>query len=525
GNEEDVLIAIVSGGCYAFAVLALAVYTVGGVVVPLSPRVHPDEAKYFLETCKASLICAVPATTTLVQSISQTLSLDIPIYTYTPEKRESLICNPNSSEIRFYITDSPPPHPATKGFVLLYTSGTTGPPKGILHDRSTTTGGFLSRFSKPLQPSAGNVYLHHMPVHWAGGFMTFLSGILSKACVEFCSEVFSARWFLERIRARSRPSGRWELPAVASLHLPPPLLNDVVAELEDLKNKDPDGYTGVLEGIRNLKDLASGGSTVTPKQRVLWHGLLKKPLVVGYGMSEHFGVVAFTDYRKRGEYPLLICGLISGQDSVGICMPNVNMKIDENGEICIKSPVLFKKYISPDSSLTSHSFDSEGFFKTGDLGKVEDGVVYLLGRASQDVIRYYLWRIYAPEVESALSQIDEIAHAVVLGVNDSGCGQRVAAVVVYRQRDESGTQGLEEIRRKLSMDIGLEMFKLPTLLKIVASSSDIPVSEAGKPIKNKILELYFGEAAVARGDVEVWTSDLKDGGVRGRPFDWDGLQR
>lgn len=123
--------------------------------------------------------------------------------------------------------------------------------------------------------------------------------------MEFCSEVFTSAWLLERIRPRPRPGGAWELPPVTSLHLPPPLLNDVAAELECLKSKDPDEYDTVLEGIRRIKVLASGGSTVTPKQRVIWAELLGKPLAVGYGMSENFGVVAFTDYGKRGEYTLV----------------------------------------------------------------------------------------------------------------------------------------------------------------------------------------------------------------------------
>lgn len=131
--------------------------------------------------------------------------------------------------------------------------------------------------------------------------MTFLSGILSRACVEFCSEVFSASWLLGRLCDRN-------LPAVSSLHLAPPLLIDVAGKLAKVQSCDPDGYPDVLKGIRSLNVLASGGSTVMPRQRVIWQELLGKPLVVGYGMTENFGVVAITDYSKRGEYPMVSDG-------------------------------------------------------------------------------------------------------------------------------------------------------------------------------------------------------------------------
>lgn len=124
-----------------------------------------------------------------------------------------------------------------------------------------------------------------------------------------------------------------------------------------------------------------------------------------------------------------------------------------------------------------------------------------------------------------LSQIHEISHAVVVGVKDSSCGERVAAVVVYPEQDNTHALGLAELRRKLANECGLEVFKLPTLLKVVNTLGEIPVSEAGKPIKDKIRETYFSETALEGGKVEVWTLENNERGVGIRPFDWDGLQR
>jgi hypothetical protein len=96
---------------------------------------------------------------------------------------------------------------------------------------------------------------------------------------------------------------------------------------------------------------------------------------------------------------------------------------------------------------------------------------------------------------------------------------------VYRQLDKRYSPSLEELRQILAMDCGLEAFKLPTLLKVVGDLDRIPVSDAGKPVKNKIREFYFHEEAIERGEVEAWTLEMKGRGVGDRPFDWDGKQR
>lgn len=110
-------------------------------------------------------------------------------------------------------------------------------------------------------------------------------------------------------------------------------------------------------------------------------------------------------------------------------------------------------------------------------------------------------------------------------MKDSTCGERVAAVVVYQQRGEEQSLGLADLRRKLATECSLEMFKLPTLLKVVAYFEEIPVSDAGKPIKDQIREAYFNDDAVERGDVEAWTVQINESEVGSKPFDWDGLQR
>ncbi|KAJ5692597.1 hypothetical protein N7462_002020 [Penicillium macrosclerotiorum] len=485
--EGSVFIAVVAEGEYAFAVMALTVYTLGAVLAPLSPRAHPEEVQYFLTTCAASLLCAVPSTAAHVCAIRETLPTPIQTFIFTPTQDYS-------APLTFQISDTETPLSTDRGFVLIYTSGTTGPPKGVLHTRGTATTALFAHRDKPFVAGPGDLYLHHMPVHWAGGLFTFFTVLLAGSCIEFCSRAFSPAWLLARL---ADPA----LPPATALYLPPPMLDAVAEEVDIWQAKWPGRYEGAIKGIRGLRALSSGAMPVSVRQREAWRGIWGRPLGVGYGMSELFGV-----------------------ESVGRIASGIQVKIDEEGEVCVKSPVLFRRYISLDPDIMNGVFDAEGFFRTGDVGRVDGKILYLVGRASHDIIRFYAWKVYAPEVETALRRIDGIAYAIVVGVPDPHCGQRVAALVVYH--DSESRICLEKLRFLLATEHGLAACKLPTLLRVAPSIADIPSTVIGKPMKGKIRDGYFNETALAGSEVEVWNMEKNDaGGVGTRPFDWGGIQR
>lgn len=120
-----------------------------------------------------------------------------------------------------------------------------------------------------------------------------------------------------------------------------------------------------------------------------------------------------------------------------------------------------------------------------------------------------------------------ISRSIVVGVSDRIYNQRIAALLVPRDtstsQKSSPSLNLEALRKWLALDRGLNMYKIPSLLRIVGPDEDIPLTVTDKPIKSKIRDSFFNEAEIASGKVEVWDlAVIEEFGQR--PFDWGGIQ-
>ncbi|KAB8262594.1 hypothetical protein BDV32DRAFT_147515 [Aspergillus pseudonomiae] len=499
-NADNVFIAVLATPGYEYAVLCYTIYSVGAVIVPLSPGVLVEEAKYFLELCDAVLLTTGTAGVQHAQAISA--QVGVQSFTFNP-------------------TQSPPPdNPAfvleshdrcdsinmEKGFVLLYTSGTTGPPKGVLHSRRSAVAGLRSLMGH-MGMSPHDTWLLHSPVHWMGGFWQFFITLLAGACVEFCASVCNPDWLMERLSAGD----------VSCMVMTPTMLDKMEKKLDTAqKSWSSSRYESVLAGIRALRVLATGSMPVGPVRRTVWKDLRGgKPLVDLYGMTEELAMIARTSWESDEGIPLESCGIPSEL---------VTLKFNDEGELLVKSPALFTRYLSPNPEVMRGVFDSDGFYKTGDLARLEGGYLYIHGRASQDVIRFNGWKVFAPEVEEALSTHPYVSQVIILGVSDLHTGQRVAALLIPRWDNTSGNKlDLATIRGWLSQEKGILQYKLPTLLRVLRPTQKYPVTSSGKPIKPQIREELFNNTELVNGTVEVWDLAAKEPGMAARPFDWAGI--
>ncbi|KAL4885810.1 hypothetical protein BJY04DRAFT_117626 [Aspergillus karnatakaensis] len=495
--NEEVFIAIIACGGLDFVVLLFAIYSLGGIAVPLRHHVHLEEARYFLGTCSAVLITSSRSASPHASTLSA--SLQIPHLSYTSSPK------PPFEHINFELDPDASTHfyNPTRGFALLYTSGTTGSPKGALYTCSSILRG-TQNYESRLSLTSHDKWLHHSPAHWKGGFDFLLAGAYSGSLLEFCGSVFSPTYFWERV-------GRGGITCFLAS---PTLLASLKESLEQL---DPQGRKRALNGLKDVRALLTGSMRVPDSVKDEWRALRGgRELVNMYGFTEAGGMVSMTDWRAKG----------AASDNCGPHFPDFELKIDEQGELCVKGPLLMKRYISTDPTVTPKAFDPEGFYKTGDMGKVTpDGEICIFGRANQDVVRFMGWKIQTSTLEDPLRTYPNITQTFVLGVSDPVYGQRVAALLLQNPTAESDhlqDLKLADLRRWLAIEKEVPAYKLPTLLKVIRQDEFKGTTDSGKPSKKKIGDVYFKDFQDGKGGIQVWDLGVKEEFPGDRAWDWEG---
>jgi malonyl-CoA/methylmalonyl-CoA synthetase len=247
----------------------------------------PEEAKYFLHLCDAVLLATVPSKTERARSIEDYVGTKI--FVYSPEQPRTT----KGLKVDFVLASGATCNPE-KGSVLLYTSGTTGPPKGVLHTRRSMYAS-MKNGVETWRLSNQDVWLHYTPVHWVGGLMFFLMGILSGMCLEFCSTSFNPVWFWERMQSCD----------VTAIFCSPALLDSLAKTLSQTGHSwTPVQRKAAISGIQKLRILVSGSMSVPPTTQAFWRDLRGgRPLVILWTMTELFGPAISTDWTSRVDVP------------------------------------------------------------------------------------------------------------------------------------------------------------------------------------------------------------------------------
>ena len=278
--------------------------------------------------------------------------------------------------------------------VIFFTSGSTGRPKGVvLSHRVNWLRTFVGATSSP--GGGGTVCM--FPLFHMAGWTIALGAWQARRAVHFV-RVPDASTLLETA-ARHRAARLYCIPAVWGRVL----------------DHGVGGYdlSALVE--------ADTGTSVTPPELLaaIKDALPNTVTRVFYGSTEAGPTLALADVdlaRKPG--------------SVGVAQPGVEVRLDERGEVCARSPFLMDGYFE-DPAATSEAL-VDGWYHTGDLGALdEDGYVSIVGRA-RDVIRTGGETVAPPEVESVLGTHPDIAEVAVVGVPDVEWGEVVTAVVVVR---------------------------------------------------------------------------------------------
>ncbi len=329
--------------------------------------------------------------------------------------------------------------------VLVYTSGTTGFPKG-----ATFTAGALEavrRIEAALDATPHTVGLQATPMAHMG-FMTKIAAFIARTSASVLMTEWSARAALELIE-REGVSAIGGIPTQFTLMLMDPRFASF--------------------DLSSLRSCLIGGAPAQPDLIRRIREAFNVPLSVRYSCTE----LALCTGTSPGDDDELIA------TTVGRPLPEVELRIDGPnedgiGEVCARSPAMFAGYWHGERAVDEH-----GYYHTGDLGRIgADGALRIAGRAKEMYLRGG-YNVYPIEVENVLRAHPKVAMVAVVGVPDEVLGERGKAFVVASDRTDPPT--LEELR-SFAKD-SLADYKLPDLLDVRA---ELPLTSMHKVDKSAL---------------------------------------
>jgi len=432
--------------------LYLACLRSGIIYVPLNTAYQPAEVAYYLSDSEPKAVVCRPQAFGMMaelappRGISQILTLDVDGGGSFPEGIELL----------------DPAYPDLSGSArdlaaLLYTSGTTGRPKGAM-----MTHGHLWAKADALARLWGwrgeDVLLHAMPIFHTHGLFLSMHCVLASGS----GMVFLAQFDAESvIRLLPRATVFTGVPTMYTRMLASPALN--------------------AEACRNMRLFISGSA---PLSAETFHAFRER---TGHTILECWGM---TETLTNASNPL-IGNRRAG--TVGLPVPGVELRIvddegrprptGEAGALEVRTREMFAGYWRRPEE-TRAAFRPDGFFMTGDLGRVDqDGSVTIVGRA-KDMIISGGFNVYPKEVEAVIDRIDGVVESAVIGLPHPDFGEGVVAVVEGRPDQVDLTEALIIHRLKAE----LANFKVPKRVFVVDA---LPRNDIGKVRKHILRERYW----------------------------------
>lgn len=340
--------------------------------------------------------------------------------------------------------------------VLLYTTGTTGDPKGVMltHD-GVRFGGMASSGLRKMVPE--DVVYGVLPMSHVFGLISVLTG----ACYTGAHVQIEARFSAQKLYDAAM-GGVTIIPAVPQMH---------ALVMQYTKEQGMERL-----GAPKLRYVSSGGAPLDPAWKRGAEAFYELPLQNGFGMTETSSGASATN------------NVIGSPDiSVGPPTPGTRARIDvdapggngvEEGEVLIAGPHVMKGYYRNPVE-TAKALDSDGWLRTGDLGKIDDdGNLYILGR-SKELIIHGGFNVYPPEVEAALNDHPQVIQSAVVGRTKDGDEE----VLAFVQVSDTDRPSIDELRAFVKER--LTGYKRP---KHIILATSLPAAPTGKLLKHKMIE-------------------------------------
>jgi malonyl-CoA/methylmalonyl-CoA synthetase len=350
--------------------------------------------------------------------------------------------------------------------LMLYTSGTTGKPKGVVTTHANIEAQVAS-LAEAWQWSKDDRILHVLPLHHVHGVINVLTCALASGAE--CR--FLAKFDAGEVWRRFIEDDLTLFMAVPTIYAKLIAAHDAAP---------PDRRRAMSRACAKFRLMVSGSAALPVATLEKWKAVSGHVLLERYGMTE-IGMALSNPLRGRR---------VAGH--VGVPLPGVQVRlVDEQGQdvpagtpgqVLVRGPGVFLEYWNRPQA-TRESF-ADGWFRTGDCAVVEDGSYRILGRSSVDIIKSGGYKISALEVEEVLRAHPQIEECAVVGVEDDVWGQKVCAALVLRGAAELGLAELRAFAKQ-----HLAAYKVPTRILAV---KELPRNAMGKVEKPKVAELMRG---------------------------------
>ncbi|MBC8350790.1 MAG: AMP-binding protein [Planctomycetes bacterium] len=426
-----------------------AIWRAGGVAVPLSHSATEPELEYTITDSQSHCVIASRDCADKVEAICERLRLRLLII----------------EDVDNVSGQSLPVVTSGRRAMILYTSGTTSKPKGVV----TTHDNIQSQIESLIeawkwQPS-DRIPLF-LPLHHIHGIINVMSCALWSGATIAPFRNFDMTAILSRVAD----------DAYTVFMAVPTIYVKLIQALESMADGE---RSRIVAGFARMRLMISGSAALPASVHEQWTSLTGQKLLERYGMT---------------EIGMALSNPLGGErrpGTVGQPLPGVALRLSseqgepvttegEPGEIQVRGPGIFSEYwMRPE--VTAESFQ-DGWFRTGDIAVQEDGYYRIMGRRSVDIIKSGGYKLSALEIEAALLEHAAIRECAVVGIPDDTWGEAVAVAAVLNDGEELDIEMLRSWSRER-----LSTYKIPKRLLVVDA---LPRNAMGKVTKPAVTTLF-----------------------------------
>ena len=437
------------------AMLYLATLRAGLVYVPLNTAYQASEVEYFIENAAPALVVCAPRNFTWVSRLAFARGTRM-VLTLGDDRTGSLLERAAAMGDTFDTVA----RAADDVAAIIYTSGTTGRSKGaqLTHGNLFANADVLHSSWQWKEGVDRDVLIHALPIFHVHGLFVALHGALRAGARMVWFHCFDPLATIARLPGASVFMG---VPTLYVRMLAQPALN--------------------ADACATMRLFISGSAPLLADTFAAWRERTGHTILERYGMSETV-MITSNPYRPESARQ---------GGTVGAALPGVSVRVhDDQGRACaageiggieVRGPSVFAGYWQMPEK-TREDFTADGWFRTGDVGRLDaHGVLTLIGR-SKDLIISGGFNVYPAEIEGRINDLPGVAESAVVGVPHADFGEAVVAVIVARP----GAL-LEPARIVAELKSAIAHFKVPKHVRLVDA---LPRNAMGK-VQKKLLREEF----------------------------------